>query len=230
MSYLHPYPQQRTRIKVCGITRLADALAAVGAGVDALGFIFATRSPRRVSPEQAREIVAELPPFISRVGVFVDSSLEEVMAIAVGCGLTQVQLHGRESVEFCQGLRRENTTLSICKSFRVGGDAGMPDFSGYRDAVDSILLDTYVKDQEGGTGKSFDWTLVDCPGIGVPVILAGGLGPDNIQEAIGTVRPYGVDVNSGVESSPGIKDHELLQRLTSLVRRTDRELEMISQG
>lgn len=230
MSNPYHYPQQRTRIKVCGITRLADARAAVGAGVDALGFIFAPRSPRRVSPEQAREIVAELPPFISRVGVFVDSSLEEVAAVAAASGLTQVQLHGRESVEFCLALRRENTTLSICKSFRVGGGAARPDFSGYRDAVDSILLDTYVKDQEGGTGKSFDWSLVDCSGIGVPAILAGGLGPENIHEAIRTVRPYGVDVNSGVESSPGIKDHLLLRRLTSLVCRADRELETGNQG
>ena len=207
----------RTRIKMCGTTRIEDALAAVSLGVDALGFIFVEKSPRNISPAVAESIISSLPSFVGRVGVFVDSGMDEIKLIVERCGLTQLQLHGNESVSFCSQLRRWNKSLSICKAFRVGAGSPSVDTASYGPAIDSILLDTYIKGIKGGTGDCFDWGLIDTLDIERPLILAGGLAPATISEALVKVSPFAVDINSGVEDAPGIKNHQKLSELVALV-------------
>lgn len=206
---------------MCGTTRREDAACAVNLGIDALGFIFVERSPRYIVPERAARLISELPPFVSRVGVFVNESLESIKLVTASAGLTQVQLHGEESPEFCRELKQWNACLSVCKAFSIGTGKQRPPISDYADSVDSVLLDTYVKGQDGGTGRTFDWSCVEQLSISHPLILAGGLNPGNIEDAIGVVKPYAVDINSGVEDSPGIKNHRLLGELVSIVRRTE---------
>jgi len=209
----------RTRIKVCGITRPEDAVAAVEAGVDGLGFIFVEKSPRNIDPEQAREIIRLLPPFVDAVGVFVDAEATVVEEIAHYCRLTLVQLHGNESPGYCRNL-----PFSVVKAFRIGADFDGTAFGPYEDSVRGFLLDTYHKDMEGGTGETFDWALVQQLEPARPVILAGGLNPENAAAAIERVRPYAVDVNSGVESAPGRKDSVRLEQFIRQVRATDAQL------
>ncbi len=209
----------RTRIKICGITRPQDARAAVAAGADAIGFIFAESSPRRVAPEQARDIVASLPPFVDAVGVFVDQDVEYIEELVNYCGLTMVQLHGRETPAICKRL-----SVRVLKGFRISAErlaGGLVDFGPYYGAVAGFLLDTYSKGQVGGTGEVFDWQLVEHNQPPGPVILAGGLTPANVSVAIQMVRPFAVDVNSGVESEPGIKEESAIRRLVEAVRQAD---------
>ena len=206
----------RTRIKVCGITGLEDARAAVAAGADALGFIFVEQSPRNSDPEQVREIVRQLPPFVDAVGVFVDADTIRVEEIAQFCRLDLVQLHGSEPPDYCRHL-----SIGVVKALRVGPDFSSGQFSPYAESVRAFLLDTYHPEMAGGTGKTFDWDLARELASSRPIILAGGLKPENIAMAIEKVRPYAVDVNSGVESSPGRKDTEKLERFVRLVRETD---------
>jgi phosphoribosylanthranilate isomerase len=201
---------------MCGTTRLEDALAAVRHGVDALGFIFYAKSPRYVSVEQAAGIIKQLPPFVDRVGVFVDAPLDEVAA-AAAIGLSYLQLHGRESAEYCRQLRRQLPGLGVIKAFRVGETSRADQFSPYNDCVDAFLLDTYAKGASGGTGKTFDWSLIGRLRLQRPILLAGGLSPENVARAILEVRPFAVDVNSGVELEPGIKDHSRLKALLQQV-------------
>lgn len=210
---------RRVRIKVCGITRVEDAQAAVAVGVDALGFIFVPESPRYLSPDRAAAIIADVPPFVGRVGVFRNLEEEQVRELVDRCGLTQVQLHGDESPEYCRTLLAWRRSLSICKALRIGGDRGVPEVKGYQGAVHSILLDTYMQGTAGGTGRTFDWALVRQLDLHLPLILAGGLSPDNVGDALRAVDPYAIDINSGVESSPGKKDHQLLTNLVATVRR-----------
>ncbi|MEW6352206.1 MAG: phosphoribosylanthranilate isomerase [Thermodesulfobacteriota bacterium] len=191
------------RVKICGITTIEDAMAAVGAGADALGFVFAP-SPRRVSPDRARAIVRELPPFVITVGVFVNAGLEEIRAIRAFCKLGLVQLHGSESEDFVNQLGS-----GTIKALRVGSDTVVRPES-YAGAT--LLLDTYSPSAAGGTGTTFDWSLAAEVARSRPVILAGGLTPENVADAIRTVSPYGVDVSSGVEIEPGRKDHEKISR------------------
>ena len=202
----------RTRIKVCGITRPEDALAAVEAGVDGLGFIFVEKSPRNIDPEQAREIIRLLPPFV-------DAEETVVEEITHYCRLTLVQLHGNESPRYCSNL-----PFSVVKAFRIGADFDGTAFVPYEDCVRGVLLDTYHKDMAGGTGETFDWALVQQLEPAQPVILAGGLNPENVAAAIEQVRPYAVDVNSGVESAPGRKDLVRLEQFIRQVRETDAKL------
>lgn len=209
----------RTRIKVCGITSLADAEAAVAAGVDALGFIFVDRSPRNIEPEKAREIIRRLPPLVDAVGVFMDHALQEVEEIARFCGLTYVQLHGSESPAFCREI-----FCRVLKSFAVRAELVESDLAPYCGVVQGFLLDTYHQDMGGGTGELFDWQLVEKLNPPGPVILAGGLQPENVGEAIRLVRPYGVDVNSGIESEPGVKDGDKLRQFVEEVRKADLSL------
>jgi len=213
----------RVRIKMCGTTNVEDARAAVAFGVDALGFIFVPQSPRHVTDEQAGQIIRSLPPFVSRVGVFVDSSLALIKQAVESCGLTQVQLHGHETPELCADLRGWCAGLQVCKAFRVGKHGDDFELERYRQVVDCLLLDTYEKGRAGGTGNSFDWRLVENYKIGKPIIIAGGLTPDNIEAAIRQVRPYAVDINSGVEKRPGVKDHNLLRQLIKNVRLIEQE-------
>lgn len=188
------------RIKICGITNLADARAAVEAGADALGFMLYDRSKRYIPPEAVAKITRELPPFVLRVGVFVDPASEKVHELIHSCGLTMLQFHGSESPEFCAQF-----SLPVIKAFRIADKSSLRQLSSYR--TNAWLLDAEVPGQLGGTGEKFDWSLArEAMQHGRPVILAGGLTPENVAQAVREVRPYGVDVSSGVESAPGKKD------------------------
>lgn len=188
-------------VKICGITNLADALAAVDAGADALGFMFYEPSARNISPAAAREIIAQIPPRVAKVGVFVNASVETIRRIAAECGLDTVQLHGEETPEFCAQF----APLKVWKAIRVRDQSSLRALPNYK--TDAWLLDSYVAGQPGGTGEKFNWDLaVAAKALGRPVILAGGLTPGNVSDAVRQVRPFGVDVSSGVESAPGKKN------------------------
>jgi len=203
-----------TRIKICGITNKEDALEAAHLGVDALGFVFA-HSPRRVIPGMVQEIAQLLPPFISRVGVFVNEDKEKVKKIANSCHLTTLQFHGEESPSYCLGFREK-----IVKAFSIKDASVLGKVSEYE--VDAYLLDSYSPSRYGGTGKTFDWDIArKIKEFGVPIILSGGLDPDNVKEAIERVRPYAVDVGSGIEAREGKKDPEKLKSFVMKVRETD---------
>ncbi|MDT7687732.1 MAG: phosphoribosylanthranilate isomerase [Acidobacteriota bacterium] len=197
-----------TRVKVCGIMNLEDALAAVEAGADLLGFNFYTRSPRYVTPADARSIVERLPEGIEGVGVFVnETGPEEVERIARASGLGAVQLHGDETPEFCRALRG----LETIKALRVR--EGYTAKAAVLYSTDAVLLDAYAPGVWGGTGHTFDWTLARQTREVVPrLFLAGGLTPENVAEAVKVVRPFAVDVCSGVETSPGRKSFQLMRR------------------
>jgi phosphoribosylanthranilate isomerase len=188
------------RIKICGITRIEDALAAVAAGADAIGLVFYAKSPRAVTPAQAKAIVAALPPFVTSVGLFVDMPRAELRQLLAEVPLDLLQFHGDESPEDCAGHGRP-----FIKALRVKpGDDVAAAIARYPEAA-GILLDTYVPGTPGGTGEAFDWSLVPRDAA-KPVVLAGGLTPDNVGDAVRQVRPYAVDVSGGVEASKGIKD------------------------
>jgi phosphoribosylanthranilate isomerase len=189
------------RVKICGITNLPDARVAVEAGADAVGFNFYDKSPRFVLTNTAAEISRALPPFTLRVGVFVNPA-EELVRRAIGeCGLHLLQFHGDETPEFCTQFG-----LMSMKAFRVRDAGSLQALPKYR--TDAWLLDAYASDTFGGTGEKFNWDLArEVPVLGKPVFLAGGLTPENVGEAVRQVQPFGVDVSSGVESSPGRKDH-----------------------
>ncbi|MDB6067285.1 MAG: Phosphoribosylanthranilate isomerase [Pedosphaera sp.] len=191
-----------TIVKICGITNPADALAAAEAGADALGLMFYEPSPRNVSIQTAAEIVQSLPPFVIKVGVFVNAP-EEVVLRAIGeCGLNILQFHGEESPEYCQLF-----PVMTVKAFRMKDAESLKALPDYK--TDAWLLDAYVADKPGGTGAKFNWELaVEAQKLGRPIFLAGGLTPENVADAVRQVRPYAVDVSSGVEASPGRKDHE----------------------
>ena len=190
-----------TKVKICGITNYDDALVAVEAGADALGFVFYTKSPRAISPERALRIIEQLPPLVQVVGLFVDESLATVNRIADLCGLDIVQLHGNESPEFCAGVKRR-----VLKALRVKDAYSLTGMPSYH--VAGFLLDTWSPGQPGGTGKSFNWNIVKHACEQHRIVLAGGLTLENIQDAIRQVHPYGVDISSGVERAPGLKDPE----------------------
>jgi len=194
-----------TKVKICGITSLDDALMAVDAGADALGFVFFEKSPRFIGAKAAAQIIAKLPPLVQVVGLFVNAELELVNRTADRCGLDIVQLHGEESPEFCSLVRRR-----VMKAFRVRGPESLIPLSEYR--VAAYLLDAYSPHAYGGTGEVFDWDCAVAAKEHGPVVLAGGLNPDNIAGAVAKVMPYGVDVSSGVESAPGKKDPEKVRR------------------
>ena len=206
----------RTRIKVCGITGQEDARAAVAAGADGLGFIFVKQSPRVVDPDMVRAITGELPPFVDSIGVFRDEEIEVVEEIVNYCHLTMVQLHGSESPEYCK-----NISCPVIKSFAVHQESESGELAAYSEVVRGFLLDTYHKDMAGGTGIVFDWKLVEQIQPPGPIILAGGLTPENVGEAIRQVKPFAVDVNSGVEYHPGRKDSDKLKSFADEVRKAD---------
>lgn len=202
------------RIKICGITNPEDARLASELGADALGFIFHPASPRRVAPEAAREIIRQLPPFVLSVGVFVDEEAELVRDLAARLGLDWVQLHGRESPEYCRSLG-----LRVVKGFRIETESSLGALAEYRGAVQAFLLDTYKAGQAGGTGETFDWQLARRAQDFGAIVLAGGLTPANVARAIEVARPQAVDVASGVEAAPGKKDPEKLRDFFAAVRR-----------
>lgn len=206
---------------MCGTTRLEDALGAARLGVDALGFIFYPKSPRYISREAVASILAKLPPFVARVGVFVDAPLTEVVQ-TVGTGLSFVQLHGSESPEYCRELRALLPSCGFLKAFRVSAESSGATFTPYETCVDAFLLDTYMKGAKGGTGEVFDWSIIDKLKLQRPVILAGGLSPENVAQAILEVAPYAVDINSAIELRPGVKDIRRLQTVMEMVGEADR--------
>ena len=188
------------RVKVCGITRVEDALAAVQEGADAIGFVFWSESKRFVSPNKACEIVSKLPPFVSVVGVYVDPSPEWVEETSATAGLNLLQFHGEESPEFCGQFM-----LPYIKALRVRGGMDLIQYGKLYQNSRGLLLDSYRAGMPGGTGQVFDWNLIpkDFP---LPLVLSGGLDPDNVANAIKQTRPWAVDVSSGVEIAQGIKD------------------------
>jgi len=212
---------RRTRIKMCGITNMEDAEEGMRAGVDALGFIFVEDSPRYIEPEKAKEIAANISPFVDLVGVFIDRDNIEVQEIVDYCGLSYVQLHGSETPEYCGQLAYAASPCKVIKAFRISGSATPEDFHPYQDVVQGFLLDTYVADQAGGTGSTFNWDMIESLALQRPIILAGGLTPDNVAEAIDKVRPFAIDVNSGVEIRPGLKDYDKLRMLLDAVWKAD---------
>ncbi len=197
------------RIKICGITDIATALAAAEMGADAIGLVFAP-SRRQVSVEAARAIADAAPPFLTKVGVFVDEDPARVDAIAAACGLDVVQLHGHESPQVCAGSRRP-----VVKAIRVADASSLEQIGAYR--VAAFLLDSDVPGVAGGSGRSFDWTLAVSAARSARIILSGGLTPENVQDALNCVRPFGVDVSSGVETG-GRKDPEKMCTFIGRVR------------
>ncbi|MBI4314262.1 MAG: phosphoribosylanthranilate isomerase [Candidatus Omnitrophica bacterium] len=203
---------KNVQVKICGITRAADARAAAAAGADAIGLVFAKASPRFISPASAARIAKAAGARIAKAGVFVDAPLREVLRIAQSCRLDSLQMHGKESPAYCKSLRSKFGG-SIVKAFRVSKLADIKKIPRYDDAVDAILLDAYVRGVSGGTGRALNWKLaVQAKRFKIPLILSGGLTPKNVAQAIRRVQPRAVDVSSGVEKSPGLKDPEKIRR------------------
>jgi phosphoribosylanthranilate isomerase len=195
----------RVRVKICGITGEDDARAAIDAGADALGFIFYPASPRFVSVRRAAQAARVVPPFVARVGVFVNPNNEQVVEAMTECGLDVLQFHGEESPAFCTAFGRK-----AVKAFRVRDESSLKELPAF--PVDAWLLDSHVPDKPGGSGERFNWNLaVAAKRYGRPIILAGGLTPENVAEAVRLVQPFAVDVSSGVEAAPGKKDVEKMR-------------------
>ena len=204
-----------TRIKICGITNLDDALLAVDLGADALGFVFYPKSPRYVGVRDAANICNALPPFVTKVGVFVNDLEYEIEKALSECLLTALQFDGDEPPGFCAKFPAKSI-----KAIRVRDEASLRAAAEYD--VDALLLDTYTDSERGGTGQTFDWSLAVKAKemLNAPIILSGGLTPENVGEAIRKVQPYAVDVSSGVESEPGRKDPEKLRRFIAACKKT----------
>lgn len=191
-----------TRIKICGITRIEDLISVAQAGADAIGLVFYPPSPRNVSIQQAVELLAHLPPFVTVVGLFVNASADTVREVMVRVNLDVLQFHGDESPDYCAQFGKP-----YLKAIRVKAGVDLPHCAARYASAQGLLLDAYVEGIHGGTGASFDWALIpkDLP---LPVILSGGLDPQNVAAAIRQVQPYAVDVSSGVEAAKGVKDAE----------------------
>ena len=203
------------RVKICGITSREDAWAAVEAGADALGFILVKGTPRYIEPEAVAAIVAQMPPFMATVGVFIDRTPEEIDRITSVSGLNLAQLHGSEPPRDCGRLR-----VPFVKAIRVQGEQDLEVLHAYPQAR-AFLLDTYVADRPGGTGRTFPWEIAAKAVRQARVILSGGLTLDNVALAVTQVRPYAVDVCSGVEASPGRKDHQKVREFIEQARKAD---------
>jgi phosphoribosylanthranilate isomerase len=203
-----------TRVKVCGITTLADAKLAADAGAWAIGMIFTDESPRRVEVDAAVEIGAAMRRRVEVVGVFLNAPLDEVVELADLCSLTALQLHGDEGPTYCREAGHR-TGCKVMKAARVRDRASVQALRAFRVGVDYHLLDAYAEDAAGGTGRTFRWELAKQRGAGPPIVLSGGLTPENVGEAIAAVRPFAVDSASGTEASPGVKDPA---KVTALMR------------
>ncbi|MCK5476792.1 MAG: phosphoribosylanthranilate isomerase [Candidatus Aenigmarchaeota archaeon] len=201
-----------TKIKICGMTNKEDAKKAVDFGADALGFIFYEKSPRHISVEKAKQIIKILPPFVAKIGVFVDEDEKKVRQIQSYCGLTALQFHGNETIEYCSGFR--NVIKSICVAERLSVEQTKK----YEHCVCAFLFDTYSANKKGGTGQAFDWNLLKEIKTKKPVILAGGIKAENVDMAISTVKPYAIDSASSTESEPGKKDYDKMKKLIDIVK------------
>ena len=205
-----------TRVKICGVTNPEDAEAAAELGADAIGLNFYERSPRYIDSGVASRIVEALPAFVSVVGVFVNHPNPEGLEdLALSLGLHAVQLHGNESPDYCSMIQR----VKVIKAFRVDSTFRLESVKNYSNTI--FLLDSGSGVQFGGTGKVFDWNQADGANAFGWIVLAGGLTPDNVGQAVSRLRPYGVDVSSGVESSPGKKDYDKMRRFINTVQKTD---------
>ncbi len=202
------------KVKICGITNLDDALAAAEAGADALGFVFYPESPRFTEPGKARSIILKLPVFITTVGVFVDESEDLIRRILRESGVQMLQFHGSESPVLCTRFREK-----VIKTIRIKDEESIDSMRMYN--LDTFLLDTHHDEIKGGTGRTFDWKIAEMAKEYGRVILSGGLTPFNVVEAIRVVKPYGVDISSGVEISPGEKDHGKVREFINKVRSLD---------
>jgi phosphoribosylanthranilate isomerase len=202
-----------TRIKICGINHLDDALKAVECGADAIGIIFVEKSPRYASLTDARVIAESMPPFVTVVGLFMDAPEEKVREALKVVPLNLLQFHGDESAEYC-----DQFNMPYIKVLRMRENANVVAFAQEYPNASGLLLDAYHKGMGGGTGQTFDWELIpdDIP---LPLILAGGLTPENVASAVEKVRPYAVDVSSGVESEPSVKDHKKIEQFIKEVQR-----------
>ena len=205
----------RTRVKICGITRPEDAEVAAAHGADAIGMVFYRPSPRYVTLERARRIVAAAPAFVATVAVFVNPTREEVEAVIRDCGVTLLQFHGDEPPDFCEGFPRP-----YIKAARIRAGLDLLEYLSPHAAAQAWMLDAFHEDLWGGTGGAFDWRLVPRE-MAKPVILSGGLTTANVADAIGRVRPYAVDVSTGVEASKGIKDAAKIAAFIGAVKRED---------
>ena len=195
---------QRTRVKICGITRVEDAISAVNAGADAIGLVFYAPSPRALTIAQAQQIVAAIPPFVSVVGLFVNALQTEIESVLSKVRLDILQFHGDESAQDCEQICQQ-INLPYYKAIRVKADTNLLQYEAEFKSAKALLLDTFSEAAVGGTGQVFDWGLIP-KNLSKPVILAGGLTVENIASAIQQVRPYAVDVSGGVEQNKGIKD------------------------
>lgn len=213
LHYLFPKRQGQTltRVKICGITNLKDALMSVESGADALGFVFVPDTPRFVNPDQVAAIIDQLPPFITTVGVFASKDTTKIRTVLDLCRLDAIQLHADVTPEFCHNLDSR-----IIKAVRVKDESSLSILSDYD--VNAFLLDTYVEGKMGGTGKVFDWNLALQAKDYGRIIVAGGLNPDNVAHAVRRVKPYGVDVSSGVELVPGRKDPDKIRKFINAVK------------
>lgn len=201
------------RVKICGITQPEQGKAIASAGATALGFICVPASPRYVNSLQIRAVVEQLPLEVDRIGVFANSGVEEICQTVAAAGLTGVQLHGDESPEFCHQLRSFLPAVEIIKALRIRSSQALEEAQMYFTQVDTLLLDAYHPQQLGGTGKTLDWTTLQQFQPSCPWLLAGGLTPDNVLDALSQVNPSGIDLSSGVERAPGDKDLDKVAHL-----------------
>ena len=195
-----------TKVKFCGITNLKDAISAAELGADALGFVFYPKSPRFISPKNAKEIIKKLPPFISMVGLFVNQSKSEVEEVIKGCPLNLLQFHGDENESFCKQYN-----LPYIKAISMKSDVDLLKCIQEYNSAKALLLDTFSKVARGGSGEVFDWKMIP-PNTLKPIIVAGGLTPENVQTLLEVISPYGVDVSSGIEINKGLKDYKLMKK------------------
>lgn len=202
------------RVKICGITRLEDALCAIEAGADALGFVFYEPSPRYISAEQAASIIAQLPPFVTCVGLFVNTPIAQVKSLALQIGLDLIQFHGDETAAACDGVG-----LPYIRALRMQPGQAIAKIAESYQKARAILLDAWVPGIPGGTGETFDWAAI--PPLTKPLILAGGLTVDNVAQAVLQVRPYAVDVSGGVELRSGVKDQSKLKLFIQRAKAAD---------
>jgi len=205
----------RTRIKICGITRSQDALDAINLGVDALGLVFVASSPRCVNIEQSKTIVSQLPPFVQTVALFMNNSADEIRQILQAVPLNLLQFHGDETPEFC-----EQFAMPYIKAVAMGGGLEPLQYAKRYESATGFLLDSHAKGQSGGSGDAFDWQTIPSS-FNKSLILAGGLTIENVATAVKQVKPYAVDVSSGVEAAKGVKDHEKMAAFVRGVRQGD---------
>jgi len=215
------------RVKICGITQPEQGKAIAFSGATALGFICVPSSPRYVSTAQIRAVITQLPENIDNIGVFANSTVDKIAQTVTDSGLTGVQLHGDESIEFCYQVRQFLPNVEIIKAFRIRSLEDFDKAATYTTIVNTLLLDAYHPQQLGGTGKTLDWKMLQQFSPSCPWFLAGGLTPDNIVEALNQVKPSGIDLSSGVERAPGDKD---LDKVAQLFARLGAECGLITSG